>query len=321
MKEYDFTYGDPIVVRQALTETLGRTVTPHQSYQDMAYPLHEGSHKLIEQMKVLAERQSGHKPKHLIVTCGASGAVNAALFALKTGKTDWVVTSKRCYPRFPQIIGLTDMVMIDKNKKQELLTSGLKESNFLSLTDSPSNPEGLVSPFEDVDIWDAAYASQIYTSGGHTPKSYRVMCGSLSKTLGLAGLRLGWCSTNDDEVYKKLYQYVDATYVGLSGTSMAIAEEVLDVLYLDQFEAKAQNYLNNNREEMQKVLDRFDQGDVPTRGMFTILQLGKIERKALEKAGIKWLPGSFWGEDDSWARLSLGQTRELTREAVKTMLK
>jgi hypothetical protein len=55
--------------------------------------------------------------------------------------------------------------------------------------------------------------------------------------------------------------------------------------------------------------------------MFAILQLGKAEIRALEKAGVVWQPGTSWGEDDSWARLSLGQDRKLTRAAVKAVLK
>ena len=50
-------------------------------------------------------------------------------------------------------------------------------------------------------------------------------------------------------------------------------------------------------------------------------KLGKAERKALTKANIKWQPGNTWGEDDNWARLSLGQTREIVRAAVRATLK
>lgn len=321
MKEFDLKWGDPFIVRQALTESLGYNFSSKVSLESLGYPPHLGTIKLIEQLKLIAERQSGHKPKHLFITNGATGAINAALYALKTQRTDWIVANGRYFPFYPAITGLTDMILINHPKKKSLITSGLKEHNFLSLVDSPSNPEGRVFPFEPVDIWDSAYASKTYTNGGHIPISHRIMCGSLSKTLGLAGLRIGWASTDDDALATSLSIWITANYSGLSNLSAATAEEILDKLNLDAFEKRSSKYLDHNREEMQRILTAFGQGDVPSRGMFAVLELGKHEKKALEKANIKWLPGSMWGDTDDWARLSLGQTRELTKAAVKAVLK
>ena len=325
--EYNLGWGDPVVVRQALTEVLEPDAFTYAKVHlaTMGYPPHDGNVKLIEQLKELACRQSGgRKPKHLFVTCGATGAINAALYALKTIRTDWVVTDKRYYPIFPSLIGLSDMIMIDRDKANFLSNSsnGCVRANFIELVVSPSAPEGLVFPFHTADIWDAAYASRTYSSKmGHVPEKYRVMCGSLSKTLGLSGLRLGWVSTDEDELANSLRVYTTASYAGISSISMAIAEQVLQDLNLYGFENLSAMYLNDNREQVQKVLTKFGQSDVPTRGMFAILQLGKPERKALTKANVKWQPGSSWGEDDNWARLSLGQSRETVRAAVKAILK
>ena len=321
--EYLLGWGDPIIVRQALSETLPFTTKSASSLRDMGYTPHYGNPKLIGQLKSLAERQSGHRPKHLFVTCGATGAINAALHALKDTWTDWVVTNNRYFPIYPTIIAMTDMIMINRQKKDFLCnkSNGCKQRNFISLIDSPSNPEGLIFPFDEVDIWDAAYATRTYSRSAHSPLKWKVMCGSLSKTLGLSGLRLGWASTDDDTLANSLSNHVTASYIGLPGPSMAIAEEVLDLLDLDRFETLSAGYLDDNRQQMQKLLDRFGQGNVPSRGMFAILQLGKTERKAMKRANIVWQPGSTWGEDDNWARLSLGQTREITRAAVKAALK
>jgi len=324
-QEFLLGWGDPICVRQALVETLDKESFSFAKIKldKMGYPDHYGAPSLIERLKDLELRQSGHRPKHLFITCGATGALNAALHALKTIHTDWVVTNKRYFPIYPTIVGLTDMVMIDRAKKEELCnkSNGCKEHNFIILTDSPSNPEGIVYPFHNVDIWDMAYASSTYSRGGHVPAKYGIACGSLSKTLGLAGLRLGWVSTDEDLLADSLGNYVTATYVGLSSASMAIAEQVISELDFYLFESKSRSYLDDNREEIQKLLTKFGQGFVPVNGMFAILELGKLERKALEKANIKWQSGSSWGETDDWARLSLGQTREITRAAVKAVLK
>jgi selenocysteine lyase/cysteine desulfurase len=79
----DLSWGDPIVVRQALVETLGNHhLSSDIPIASMGYPPHLGSPKLIEQLRVIAKRQTGHTPKHLIATMGATGAINAALYAL-----------------------------------------------------------------------------------------------------------------------------------------------------------------------------------------------------------------------------------------------
>lgn len=321
--EYNLGWGDPVVVREALIETSGIETLTWFRASNLGYPPHFGSPELIERLKDMAQRQSGHRPKHLFVTCGATGAINAALYALKTLETHWVVTNKRYYPIYPEIINISDLIMIDRNKKEYLTnkSNGCVEDNFISLTDSPSAPEGLVYPFELVDIWDAAYSSKTYSSGGHIPTVWRIMVGSLSKTLGLPGLRLGWVSTDNDGIAKSLGRYVTANYVGLSSLSMYMAEEILSRLNTDKFETRSSAYLDDNREEMQKVLTKFGQGDVPNRGMFALLKLDKLEIKALEKANVKWQPGSSWGEDDSWARLNLGQSRKVVKSAVKAILK
>jgi aspartate/methionine/tyrosine aminotransferase len=320
----DLGWGDPVIVRQALIETLGHKfgMAP-KLLESMGYTPHLGYPHLIEQCKDLAKRQSGHRPKHLFISHGATGAIHAALYALKAPWTDWVVTNRRYFPIYPQIISLSDMIHIDWQKMRDLsnLQNGCTERNFIRLVDSPSNPEGLIAPFGDVDIWDAAYATGSYSSGGHVPSSYKIMCGSLSKTLGLSGLRIGWVSTDDDELAKSLGIWVTANYIGLSSVSQNIAEEVLQSLDMDRFETRSSGYLDDNRQQMQKLLSRFGQSEVPLRGMFCVLQLGKPEKKALDKANIKWTPGSAWGEDDNWARLSLGQTREITKAAVKAALK
>jgi len=309
---FDLSWGCPVVVRQALIETLGDFEQSYRPLNSMGYTPHLGNPKLIEQLKDLAKRQSGHRPKHLMVTCGATGAINAALYALKDHRIDFVFTNKRYYPIYPSIIYMADMAMINL----------IGSNRSISLIDSPSAPEGLIHPFDSVDVWDAAYASKTYTKGfSHVPKKYRIMCGSLSKTLGLSGLRLGWASTDDNDLAKSMANYVTASYIGLSSASMDIAGEVLRSLDQEAFETRSEGYLDSNREEAQKLLTKFGQGSVPERGMFAILELGKAERKALEKANIMWQPGSTWGEDDSWARLSLGQTREVVRSAVKAALK
>ena len=321
-KVYDLSWGDPRVIRQALQKTLGYNFAGSSVLiESLGYTPHLGEPALIRICKNLAERISGHRPKHLVLTCGATGAVHAALHALKEPWTDYVVTNRRYFPIYPSIITTSDLIHIDYAKRDKLARNGAPERSFISLVDSPSNPEGIVDIFDSVDIFDAAYASKTYTHTNAAPASYKVMCGSLAKITGLSGLRLGWASTDNDEIAESMNRFVISSYVGLSKLSMDFAIEILEVLELDEFEVLSAKYLDDNREQVQKMLYRFGQGQVPARGMFAIIQLGKAEKKALERANVKWQPGTSWGEDESWARLSLGQSREIIKAAVKAVLK
>ena len=319
--ERDLAWGDPKIIRQALVETLG--FSSHLAYvnlDSMGYTPHFGTEKLIEQLKILTQRQTGWKPKHLFITNGATGGVNAALYAMKDN-AEYVTTNDRYFPFYPQMIDIAGLIRINKKEQLDYQQLGMDSENFIILMDSPSNPEGIVYPFDHTDIFDGAYVSSPYNKGKVLPKSWKIMVGSLSKTLGMPGLRLGWICTDDNYLAKRAANWVDATYVGLSKSSMDIAEEVLRNLNFDRFEEKATLYLDSNREEMQKLLDKFGQGEVPVRGMFAIIELGKVEKKALERAGVKYQSGETWGESANFARLSLGQTREITRDAVKAVLK
>ncbi len=318
----DLAWGDPLVVRQALTETLGKGYEmAFLHLERMKYPPHLGEHNLIEQLKDLTARQIGKRPKHLMVTCGASGAISAAIHALRRPWTEVVITGDRYYPFYHEIVKLAGLSRFGRTSAYGMQNDYITEAISITLVDSPSNPDGLVYPFEEVDIYDAAYASATYSQKGHVPSKYKVVCGSLSKTLGLPGLRLGWVATDEDLLVGELTDYVTATYVGLSSLSMAVAEEILSKLDFARFEEKSRLHLDSNREEIQKVLDRFGQPQVSSRGMFALIELGKAERKALEKAGIRWQCGTTFGGDENLARINLGADREVIKKVVKEILK
>src|ERR1035437_6489555 len=159
-------------------------------------------------------------PKHVTLTCGATGAIHAALYALKDRWEEYVVVGKRYFPFYPNIIGMSGMAMINRDEHKRLLGPIFTDKNFLTLTDSPNNPDGLVYPFENVDIWDGAYAGQQYTDRACVPQGYRIFCGSLAKTLGLGGIRLGWAATDDDALAHSLDNHAIYSYCGLPWPSI-----------------------------------------------------------------------------------------------------
>jgi len=318
---FDLGWGDTPVVRQALVETLDgmEYAVERSELSDMGYPPHAGMPALVELCKDLAKRQSGRRPEHLYITCGATGAINAALYAMDSA--EYVECHTRYFPFYPKIIDLAGKQMVDQAERNRMVKAGAESHRFITLVDSPSNPEGLIYPNSVAHVWDAAYAGTHYGGKGASPVSWGIMCGSLSKTLGINGCRLGWAAT--DRLYEsaRLGAYVTASSSGMSVDSQLTAIGVLKRLDIDRFESRAKGYIDDNRAQAQRVLDKFGQGDAPARGMYFLVQLGKSERRALERARVKWQPGPSWGADDSWARLSLGQKRETVLAAVNAIIK
>jgi aspartate/methionine/tyrosine aminotransferase len=321
MTERNFAWGDTIVVRQALVDSLPNGfsfISPQQNLLGMGYPPHEGDPELIELLKDLASVQMGSRPRYLFVTNGATGALNASLSVLK-GSADYGVFGDTYFPFYPGIVSSHGLIGISYDKMNDFMHSGVTRQGFVVIADSPSNPEGVVRRGE-ADIWDAAYASHKYGGGKWCqPLFWQVMCGSLSKTLGLNGIRLGWVATDKAHIAEALKLAVTNQYCGISQLQQELAKSILKVLDRHSFEIKAKSYIDDNREEWAKVAQKFGQQSGNT-GMFQILRLAQAEERALNKAGVIWQPGDSWGRDRSWARISLGQDRALTRNAVKDVL-
>ena len=325
MTKFQFAWGDPVCVRQALKEMLRNDPLLHSPHleliRDGGYPVHEGNPRLIELLKNLALRQSGLRPKHLFVTNGATGGLNSALSVIKD-KEEFCITHGTYFPFYPAIISQTGFVHGDESDMEHIESSYYSHKNHVTLIDSPNNPLGHLW-YESVDIFDSAYGAYHYRKGSVVPQSWRIMVGSLGKTLGIPGIRIGWVSTNDDDLGIMLARYVTASYAGLPIQSQDTAIWYLGQLHdkMDEFEKLAGNYIDDNRNEFQKVMDHFEQSSVPERGMFCVLEIGDKERRVLESVGVKWQCGTTWGRDKNWARLSLGQNRELTREVVHEILR
>lgn len=325
----NFAWGDTIAVRQALISTLpARFFLSHFSSPltgsvdkilSMGYPPHDGDPELIDLVKEVARAQVGSAVKHLFITNGCTGALNVSLSAMKK-EASYGVFGDTYFPFYPQIVSGQGLITINYDQMDSLLTQNKnEEKDFIVILDSPSNPEGIFRQGE-ADIWDAAYASHKY--GGKKegqPLVWKAMCGSLSKTLGVNGIRLGWVATDDDAIAEELRASTTREYCGISQLQQDLAKSILKNLDQANFEAKAKSYIDDNREEWARVARRFGQLSGNT-GMFQILRLGKAETKALNKAGVIWQQGNSWGKDSSWARISLGQDRVLTKETVKDVL-
>lgn len=251
---------------------------------------------------------TGTNYNSIILTHGATGGVLAAIRGLghNVGMYDDVH-----YIFYPEMFKNTG-VFFSKNDARFLLTS------------SPNNPTGEIRSgniFNGDVIWDAAYHTPAYMSRKNLKKrpNHKVVVGSFSKLLGLNGIRLGFVATNDYLLANEINKSAETETLGLSNPSLSMLNGIVDRIDINLFSDDARRLMDDNREEMSKIEYLFN-CQVPENGMFYFPKIDAQSLKILDKAKIKYIEGNLCG-DPQRIRLSLGQTRDITKRAVDLILK
>ena len=140
-----------------------------------------------------------------------------------------------------------------------------------------------------------------------------VSLGVMSKTYGLAGLRIGWIATRDADLRAELAAFKDYTTICNSAPS-----EFLATLALRHADAIAARNLEIIRANL-GLLDRFfaDHADIfawhrPKAGSIAFPRLlrGEIDRfcaDLVEQAGVLLLPGTLYSDDTNSFRIGFGR--------------
>lgn len=322
---FDLMWGESVCVRKALCDTLprsfGSTIDKY-GLMEFKYPKHEGDPGLVEVTKVIIERQTGLKPKHVFIVNGATGGIVTALRAYFQHGFKYCLTDRPPYfSLYPDMIKNSGLIHLN----QDFARAG--NAGKVLLIDSPANPTGVVTEVtksEDSDVeivWDAVYHNRVYTISNNLPiPSHDIMVGSYSKLLGLNGIRMGWVATDDDELAKTLGQVITAEYVGLSYASTNLLLDVMSNMDWNQFEIEAKEALMRNKAEWKKVIKYFGNQEVPLNGMFYYSYLDNAAKELLEAAGVQYMPGSAMGATDDYGRFNLGQDCAVIEDAVKSIL-
>jgi len=140
-----------------------------------------------------------------------------------------------------------------------------------------------------------------------------VSLGVMSKTYGLAGLRIGWIATRNEQLFRKLAAFKDYTTICNSAPS-----EFLATLALRHAEAIAER----NRQIIRSNLDRLDlffaahtdlfAWNRPKAGSISFPMLRQVSVDAfcadlVEKAGVLLLPGTLYGSGLNAFRIGFGR--------------
>lgn len=140
-----------------------------------------------------------------------------------------------------------------------------------------------------------------------------VSLGVMSKTYGLAGLRVGWIATRDDRLFRQMASFKDYTTICNSAPSEFLATLAL---------RHAEVIVERNVQIVRDNLDRLDalfasHTDLfrwrrPKAGSiaFPTLLRGRVEEfcaDLVETAGVLLLPGTLFGEESNAFRVGFGR--------------
>lgn len=322
MSELNFGWGEPYCVRECLEHYYRKKnyMVPIQ-IKKAGYSSAEGDPVLISLIKQFIKYTTGINYKHILITHGTTGAINIALRVLAKEGKDTCYTHQYYFPYYPHIIS--------KNHYQHKKGLGiyheenLSYKNAIGLVDSPSNPDGSLLLYTDNTnsiLWDSVYHNQIFINSIPVIPDHRANCGSLSKFLGLTGLRVGWIATNNDLDFQKFTEenlYENCT---MSFYSQDLAIDILQSVDLDNFTKAAKYRINNNRELFDRVKYLFDNQEVPENGMFYPAWASTHTCQLLDKLEISYVQLDEVGKD-KLLRFNLAQLNEITKKAVRFLIK
>jgi aspartate/methionine/tyrosine aminotransferase len=325
--KHDFSWGDTRGIREIMIKRAPFLQTLTSPWELFGYPPHDGLPELRIEIEKLILDLTGKKYTHILITGGATHALNAYAIATKNRFTQHLCTNSLYFSRYPGIATNTGLI-------HRPIDSFYSESMFdIRIVDSPSNPLGqmstLQSTISEKVVWDAAYYSPTYCGRGPRNNlrchpaipAHEAMVGSLSKLTGLNGLRIGWLATNKDTIYDKALEYVTSNLCGVSYPSQFSATQILKRVNMPEFYLDSKDLLDSNKEELSKLDYLFGNQVIPDIGMFCLLEVDDKLKKLFEKASLKVMPGTSMGDTRDSVRFNLANSVQSTKDMVKDVLK
>lgn len=143
---------------------------------------------------------------------------------------------------------------------------------------------------------------------------HAVSLGVMSKTYGLAGLRLGWIATGNEEVRTRMAELKDYTTICTSAPSEFLAEVALR--HRSRFVERNVGIIRGNLDLLDRFFERFADRFSwvrPRAGSIAFPKLlrGNVEdlsRSLVREAGVLILPGPIFNDRDNHFRVGFGRT-------------
>lgn len=313
--KWDFGWGNPYFLLDILSSMY--VGNGYVNIHNMIYGPYDGNPGLIEQTHEVILKTTGQKYNHIIITNGASGAINLILRRFKAKGGEKVFTTQYGYPSYDSFIDRAGLERV-RDLSLSYYVSPVSHNPFIRLIDSPENPLGNQYTLGNslTDIWDGVYNNQIYTKNTRIIPGHRFFVGSYSKLMGVAGARIGFIATNDSLAYEDLKEECKAEYTGVSKPSQELVSHILKSIDLNDFMNAGNRDLCYNKEEMTKIEYLFDGQRVNETGMFYCVKADPKAVQLLDRVGVGYVV-----LDKDTIRLSMGQHLKTTKQGIREILK
>lgn len=308
--KFDLGFGYPICVKEVLD--LMYTPRIDNSIMTLDYPQYEGKQELINYIRSLTVK------KYIIITNGATQAINIALRSFKKAENRSIVnTNQYTFPYYSFMINKADF-----EHRNNSIVDFKNSDSVLNLIDMPSNPYGIMHEIKDPfnnTIWDSVYNNKTYVNERiNRSVDCRVEVNSVSKMLGISGVRIGWIATDSIADYNLFYKEIQAENCGLSVLSQDLVIDIFNKLDQEAFFTIAQGRVNYNRSEFLKLNSFLDGQDVPSNGMFYCAWVDNKGVDIIDKANVNYITLETELKR-KLIRFNLAQNNEVTKKAIKAI--
>jgi aspartate/methionine/tyrosine aminotransferase len=277
-------------------------------------------------------------PDEILVHPGAEEAIFLFMHAA-LGPGDHLIVHSPCYQSLQEIarsIGceVTPWAAREENRwalDADELRGLLRGNTRAIVVNTPHNPTGFLmadGPFRDLArMADSRgitlFSDEVYRGLERSPSDRlppacdlspsAVSLGVLSKTYGLAGLRIGWVATHDEALRRRMAQLKDYTTICSSGPSELLAEVALR--HGEHLAARNRGIIAENQALLEGFFSRHGEmfsWQPPVAGpiAFPRLLRGKVDvfcDELVRERGVLLLPGSVYGDEGNHFRIGFGR--------------
>lgn len=317
----DVSVGEPHIVRDHLINTFSLSPYELPNINNMyEYPPPNGYKPLV---KLLEDKYKAP----VVITNGAKQALGATFYALNKMGKQFIGMRKPFWALIPPLVQMHGAVSVPTLKSAD---------SYLLLV--PNNPDGFSSTPADLKcledkckeedkplIHDAAYYTHIYLPGNRPLIPIGdVQIYSISKMLGLSGLRLGYVVCPNKDFYKLIVQYMEAMTVGVSVVSQIFLYDLLSRMnsyptLTERFEGLSANSLAESKKIIQKVdpeILEVNSEIESTPGMFGWFKVGP--KADFQKAKVNFIDGALFGVP-GMVRMNLAFNADKMEEIVSRL--
>jgi len=323
----DLAVGEPHLVRKNLIKIFQleeELKIGHTKIDELIYPTPTGYAPLVKHLE----------DKHgapVIITNGAKQALGATFYALHQMGKKYVAMRDPYWCLIPPLARMHGL--------EPTFGSPCADSGDPYLLLAPNNPDGrcyspdemkaLHQEYKEAGVplmHDAAYYTHIYLPATHTlPIVGDIQIFSISKMLGLSGLRIGYVVCRNLEFYKLIQAYMEAMTVGVSIASQTWLYDLLDrrmrsfPTLVEKFEGTCALELENNKKLCRQIDPEVlevpeNVADIP--GMFGWFKVGP--KADFSKSKINLVDGALFGAP-GMVRLNLAFPTSTMEEIVRRL--